>query len=175
MLKLKTEASNHYCYAIGNLRMKTTLLCLIFLKVMSLGCTQTPSLASKSTGSSNKTNLGDLPSKSDEKNKPEVQQKLSSILYQLTNTSEPEPFAKQHGLSFFHDKVKVFIYFTPDAPRSEKDRVINAHDIQWEKQANDLASAWVPVDRLVALSKEPAIRFISPPKTLKKTDGKIDD
>ncbi len=156
-------------------RMKTTSLCLVLLTVMSLGCTQTPLIASKDADATNKTKSRNLPPKNDEKSQPAVQQKLAATLYQLTATSDPELSAKQHDLSFLNGKVKVFIYFTSNAPSSERHRLINAHDIQLEKQANDLASAWVHVDRLIPLSKEPAVRFIGPPKTLKKPDGKIDD
>ena len=150
-------------------------LLLVLLAVMSLGCTQTPLMESKNVDSPNKTKLGIPPPKKGENNKPADQQKLTTILHQLTITSEPESFAKQYGLSFLRDKVKVFIYLTPDAPSSERQRVINAHDIQVEKQANDLVSAWISVDRLVPLTKEPVVRFISPPKILKKTDGIIDE
>lgn len=155
--------------------LKIKPLLLVFLAVVSLGCTQTPLLESNNVDSPNKTKAGDLPPKRGEYNKPADQQKLTTILHQLTITSEPESFAKQQGLSFLHDKVKVFIYFTPDAPSSARQRAINAHDIQVEKQANDLVSAWVSVNRLIPLTKEPVVRFISQPKILKKTDGIIDE
>lgn len=158
-----------------SIRMKTKLLLLIWLTVMAIGCTQTPMIESKNVGSPVGTKNGDLPPKKHEKNKPLVQQKLASVLYRLTMAPEPEPFAKQHGLFFLNDKIKVYVYFTPDVPSSEIQRVVDAHHIQLEKRANDLVSAWVPVDRLVPLSKEAVVRIISPPKTLKKTDGKMDD
>jgi hypothetical protein len=155
--------------------LKIKPLLLVLLAVMSLGCTQTPLMAPRNVDSPNTTKAGDLPPKRGENNKPAGQQKLTTILHQLTITSEPESFAKQHGLSFLRDKVKVFIYFTPDASSSERQRVINAHDIQVEKKANDLVSAWVSVNRLGPLTKEPVVRFISQPKILKKADGIIDE
>ena len=155
--------------------MKMKSLSLILLTVLSLGCTQTPLIESKEVDSAEETKAGTLPPKRDEKNKPKVQHKLAAVLYQLTNTSEPEQFAKQISLPFLDNKVKVFIYFTPESLSDMRKKVTETHRIQVEKASNDLVSAWVPVDRLIPLSKEPVIRFISPPKTLIKTNGKIDD
>ena len=155
--------------------MKMKSLAMILLTVLSLGCTQTPLLESKKVDSASETKAGTLPPKRDEKNKPKVQHKLAAVLYQLTNASEPEQFAKQQGLSFLNNKVKVFIYFTPESLSNMRKKVTETHHIQVEKASNDLVSAWVPVYRLIPLSKEPVIRFISPPKTLIKTNGKIDD
>ena len=158
-----------------SLKMKIKSLLLILLAVLLLGCTQSTIKESKNVDSLNETKEGSLPFKRHEKNTPLEQLKLTSVLYDLTIASEPEQFARKHGISLLNDKVKVFIYFTPESLNSERKKVIETHHIQMEKQANDLARAWVPVKRLIPLSKEPAIRSISLPKTFIKTNRKSDE
>jgi hypothetical protein len=157
-----------------SLKMKIKSLLLTLLAVLLLDCTQNTIKESKNVDSLNETKEGSLPTKKHEKNTPLEQLKLTSVLYDLAIASEPEQFAKKHGISLLNDKVRVFIYFTPESLNSERKKVIETHHIKVEKQSNGLARAWVPLNRLVPLSREPVIQFIRLPKTFIKTNGKSD-
>lgn len=155
--------------------MKIKIYITIFLAVMALGCTKNTVTDANDVDFPNETKGVSLPTEAHKKNEPMAQQKLSSILGDLADASVPEKFAKEHGISLLNNKVRVFIYFTPDTSSSEKKKVLKAHDIQVEKESHDLARAWVPVNRLILLSKEPIIQLIRLPKTLIKTNGKSDE
>ena len=87
---------------------------------------------------------------------PEEYSKLSSILYRLA-------ISEEHGLSFFENKVKVFIIFEPSSSNSKRESAISNHGGILEKKAKDLARALVPVESLLSLSREPIIQSIRIP------------
>ena len=95
--------------------------------------------------------------------KPPKELKLTSLLYELAIAPEPERFAREHGISLTNGKVRVFISFNPDSLRPERDRLAEHYTIVVEKKAGTLIRALVPVERLIALSKESVIWSIRLP------------
>jgi len=98
-----------------------------------------------------------------ERHKPPKELKLTSILYELAIAPEPERFAKEHGISLTNGKVRVFISFNPNSLRPERDRLAEHYTIVVEKKDDTLIRALVPVERLIALSKESVIWSIRLP------------
>ena len=94
-------------------------------------------------------------------------QKLSSVLYELAITQDPEYFAKQHDIFFKNNRVRVFIFFEPSSDPNRK-KIFNDHGIMIEKSSADLTRGLVPVDHLIPLSQEPVIRSIRLPDKLIK-------
>ena len=140
---------------------------LIYLTVLSIGCAKITAMNANAVYSSNK-NTERL--KVNEKNQSPEQPKLTAVLYDLAIASEPEHFAREHGIPLFNDDVRVFIYFDPESSCSDRKTIFKIHNIKIEKQSNDLARALVPVSQLISLAKEPVIQLISLPKTLQKTN-----
>ena len=136
-------------------------LLLILLPFLILGCmTTTEKYSSVDTiVHEEKGPAPGLP----EGHKPPKELKLTSILYELAIASETERFAKEHGISLANGKVRVFIFFNPDSSNSERDRLAENYTIVVEKKADTLVRALVPVDRLIALSKETVIWSIRLP------------
>ena len=95
-------------------------------------------------------------------------QKLSSILYELATSPDTDNFAKKHHLSLDKDRVRVFIFFEPSAPDLTRKKILNDHRITIEKSAAELTRGLVPVDQLIPLSEESAIRSIRLPDKLIK-------
>jgi hypothetical protein len=96
-------------------------------------------------------------------------QKLSSILYDLAISPDPEYFAKKHDISLKNNRVRVFIFFEPSSSDPDRKKILNDHGIIIEKSSADLTRGLVPVDHLISLSQEPVIRFIQLPDRLIKT------
>jgi hypothetical protein len=97
-------------------------------------------------------------------------QKLSSLLYELALSPNPDYFAKQHNILLLDDhRVRVYIFLDPSAPKSEKIKLLKAHNITIEKWSADMLRGLAPVDQLIPLSEEPAVRFIRLPDKLIQT------
>ena len=96
-------------------------------------------------------------------------QKLSSMLYKLAVSQNPESFAKKHNISLENNRVRVFIFFEPSSSDPDRTDIIKDHNIIVEKNSNDLTRGLVPVDHLILLSQEPVIRSIRLPDRLIKT------
>jgi len=96
-------------------------------------------------------------------------QKLSSILYDLAISPDPEYFAKKHDISLENNRVRVFIFFEPTASGPDRKKVLEGHGIMIEKSSADLTRGLVPVDHLIPLSEESVIRSIRLPDKLIKT------
>ena len=154
---------------------KTKAYLLILLVVLSLGCAKNKTTDAKDTDVPNETKESPLPIEGHQKKAPLAPPKLASVLYDLAVASDPETFAAKHDIFLLNNSVKVFITFIPNASESKRKKVLRVHDIQIEKEFDDLARALVPVDRLIPLSKEPVIKAIGLPKTFIKTNGKNDE
>ena len=96
-------------------------------------------------------------------------QKLSSILYDLAISPDPEYFAKKHDISLENNRVRVFIFFEPSSSEPDRKKILNDQGIIIEKSSADLTRGLVPVDHLISLSQESVIRFIQLPDRLIKT------
>ena len=96
-------------------------------------------------------------------------QKLSSILYGLAVSQDPESFEKKHDISLENYRVRVFIFFEPSSSDSNRKKILNDHGIIIEKSSADLIRGLVPVDHLILLSQESVIRSIRLPDRLIKT------
>lgn len=143
----------------GVMKMKSLLL--IILAILFLGCVTTTKKDSSVVSS--------LPEKKDtlpglnEEHKPPKELKLTSILYELAVAPEPENFAKEHAIFLAKGKVSVFISFNPASSNSEREKLAENYNIVVEKKSNDLLRAFVPIDRLIPLSKESVIWSIRLP------------
>ena len=119
--------------------------------VQSLGKTETKA---SETGSNK---IGDI-----------KKQKLSSVLYELAVSQDPESFAKQHDIELDKDRIRVFIFFNPAASDPDRTKIIKDHKIIIEKRSADLIRGLVPVDHLIPLSQDPVIQSIRLPDKLIK-------
>ena len=95
-------------------------------------------------------------------------QKLSSMLYELAVSQDPESFAKQHDIELDKDRIRVFIFFNPAASDPDRTKIIKDHKIIIEKRSTDLIRGLVPVDHLIPLSQDPVIESIRLPDKLIK-------
>ena len=93
-------------------------------------------------------------------------QKLSSILYDLAVSQDPESFAKKHHIILDKGRVRVFIFFEPTSSEPERKKTIEDLGIIIEKKSADTLRGLVPVDHLIPLSEKPAIRSIRLPNKL---------
>jgi len=116
----------------------------------------------------NKAENHPTPSES-EKTGDNTQQKLSSVLYELALSPDPEYYAKQHNILLDNHRVRVFIILEPSSPDPEREKVFEDHNIRVEKRSGDMVRGLVAVDRLIPLSEEPVIQFIRLPDRLIKT------
>ena len=135
----------------------------IFLFGVLISCNNNPAVhsltkAEKNTSAAGSKKIGDT-----------KKQKLSSILYELAISQDPEYFAKQHDISLENNRVRVFIFFEPTASDPDRKKMLNDHGIMIEKSAADMIRGLVPVDHLLSLSEEPVIQSIRLPDRLIKT------
>lgn len=96
-------------------------------------------------------------------------QKLSSMLYELAVSQEPDDFAKKHDIFLDKDRVRVYIFFIPSTSDPDRKNILDNHGSIIEKSAADLTRGLVPVDHLIPLSQEPVIQSIRLPDRLIKT------
>jgi hypothetical protein len=96
-------------------------------------------------------------------------QKLSSMLFELAVSPDPDNFAKKHDIFLDKNRVRVFIFFDPSALDPDRKKILEDHGIMIEKSSADLTRGLVPVDHLISLSHEPVIRSIRLPDRLIKT------
>lgn len=89
--------------------------------------------------------------------------KLTSILYKLAIASEPDKFAKQHGIILSNGRVRVFIFLNPASSSSEMEKMIENHKVTVEKKSNDLLRVLLPINTLIPISHEPIIGSIDLP------------
>ena len=96
-------------------------------------------------------------------------QKLSSMLYQLAVSQDPESFAKTHDISLDKNRVRVYIFFDPTSSDPERKKILKDHEVIIEKSAAGMIRGLVAVDQLIVLSQEPVIQSIRLPDRLIKT------
>jgi len=96
-------------------------------------------------------------------------QKLSSTLYQLARSADPDDFAKKHDILLDDHRVRVYIFLDPSTPEPERKKRLKAHHIIIEKGSDDMLRGLAPIDQLIPLSEEPAVRYIRLPDKLIKT------
>jgi hypothetical protein len=135
----------------------------IFLFGWLISCNNDPAVHSLAKTEKNISAPG--PNKVGDTNK----QKLSSMLYELAVSQEPDDFAKKHDIFLDRNRVRVYIFFEPSASHPVRTKILEDHNIMVEKSSNDLTRGLVPVDHLIFLSEEPVIRFIKLPDRLIKT------
>ena len=135
----------------------------IFLFAGLISCNNYPAAHSLTKTENNTSTAGT------NKNSDTNGQKLSSIIYDLAISPDPEYFAKKHDISLEDNRVRVFIFFEPSSSDPDRKKILNDHGIIIEKSSADLTRGLVPVDHLISLSQEPIIRFIKLPDKLIKT------
>jgi len=96
-------------------------------------------------------------------------QKLSSLLYELALSPDPDYFAKKHDIFLNDHRVRVHIFLDPSTPEPERTKRLKAHHIIIEKGSDDMLRGLAPIDQLIPLSEEPAVRLIRLPDQLIKT------
>ena len=99
-------------------------------------------------------------------------QKLASLLYELAVSPDPGYFARKHNILLDNHRVRVYILLEPSASKTERIKMLKAHNIIFEKWSGDMFRGLSPVDQLIPLSEEPAVNIIRLPDKLIKT-GKI--
>jgi len=135
----------------------------IFLFAGLISCNNYPAAHSLTKTENNTSTAGT------NKNSDTNGQKLSSIIYDLAISPDPEYFAKKHDISLENNRVRVFIFFEPSSSDPDRKKILNDHGIIIEKSSADLTRGLVPVDHLISLSQESVIRFIQLPDRLIKT------
>ena len=96
-------------------------------------------------------------------------QKLSSMLYELATSQDPEYFAKKHNIHLDKNRVRVFIFFETSSSDPDRKKTLKDHGIIIEKSSANMIRGLVAVDQLIPLSKEPVIQSIRLPDRLIKT------
>jgi len=96
-------------------------------------------------------------------------QKLSSMLYELAVSQDPESFAKTHDILLDKDRVRVYIFFDPTSSDPDRKKILKDHGVIIEKSAAGMIRGLVAIDHLISLSQEPAIQSIRLPDRLIKT------
>jgi hypothetical protein len=135
----------------------------IFLFAGLISCNNYPAAHSLTKTENNTSTAGT------NKNSDTNGQKLSSIIYDLAISPDPEYFAKKHDISLENNRVRVFIFFEPSSSDPDRKKILNDHGIIIEKSSADLTRGLVPVDHLISLSQKSVIRFIQLPDRLIKT------
>jgi hypothetical protein len=145
------------------MKIRVLIFFFIFLFGCLISCNNAPAAHSfKKTG--NQTPQGESKKIGDTNN-----QKLSSLLYELALSPNPDYFAKTHNILLDDHRVRVYIFLEPSAPEPEKIKLLKAHSITIEKWSADMLRGLAPVDQLIPLSEEPAVRFIRLPDKLIQT------
>jgi hypothetical protein len=99
-------------------------------------------------------------------------QKLSSMLYELAVSQDPESFAKTHDILLDKNRVRVYIFFDPTSSEQDREKILKDHEVIIEKSAAGMTRGLVTVDHLISLSQEPAIQSIRLPDRLIETKKK---
>lgn len=99
-------------------------------------------------------------------------EKLSSVLYELAVSQDPESFAKTHDILLDKNRVKVYIFFDTTSSDQDRKKILKDHDVIIEKSAAGMIRGLVTVDHLIPLSQEPAIQSIRLPDRLIETRKK---
>ncbi len=99
-------------------------------------------------------------------------QKLSSMLYELAVSQDPESFAKTHDILLDKNRVRVYIFFDPTSSDLDRKNILKDHEVIIEKSAAGMIRGLVTVDHLILLSQEPAIQSIRLPDRLIETRKK---
>ena len=135
----------------------------IFLFGSLMSCKNTPAAHSL-----NKTEDRKSPEES-KKIQDSKNQKLSSMLYELALSPDPDYFAKKHNILLDNQRVRVYIFLNQSSLEPERTKMLKTHHIMIEKRSADMLRALAPVDQLIPLSEEPLVRFIQLPDKLIKT------
>jgi hypothetical protein len=134
----------------------------IFLYGGLISCNNNPAVHSLTKTEKNTSSAGS--NKIVDANK----QKLSSMLYELATSPDPDDFAKKHAIFLDKNRIRVFIFFEPSSSDPDRKKILNDHEIIIEKSSADLTRGLVSVGQLIPLSKEPVIRSIRLPDKLIK-------
>jgi hypothetical protein len=83
---------------------------------------------------------------------------LESVLYQLSQSSNPVEFAKNHDIEVKDNRVRVIIEL-----KNQTDTISPRFNITIESSDKNLVQALVPISNLIELSDEPYVNFIRTP------------
>ena len=141
--------------------------CSIFLSILLFGC-----LISCNNNNTAVHSLGKTETKASETGSNKIgdikKQKLSSMLYELAVSQDPESFAKTHDILLDKNRVRVFIFFDPTSSDRDRKKILKDHEVIIEKSAASMIRGLVTVDHLIPLSQEPVIQSIRLPDRLIK-------
>lgn len=143
-------------------------LFLIILVSMFAGCVTNAENGLNATNSVPEKRENTSPKELSRHHNPPGELKLTSVLYELAVAPDPDHFAKQHHIFLTKGSVKVYISFDPGSSIPEREDIIQNYNIVVEKTAGNLSRAWVPVNRLIPLSKQFVIQSITLPKRMIK-------
>jgi hypothetical protein len=99
-------------------------------------------------------------------------QKLSSMLYELAVSQDPESFAKTHDILLDKNRARVYIFFDPASSDQDRKKILKDHEVIIEKSTAGMIRGLVPVGHLISLSQEAAIQSIRLPDRLIETRKK---
>ncbi|MDB9822639.1 hypothetical protein OAC89_02965 [Deltaproteobacteria bacterium] len=89
-----------------------------------------------------------------------ILKKMPTLLVNFVNSDDPVNYAKNHGISLKNGMVRVII--TVDESITSRD-FLSQHDLKDYQWRENFVTAYVSIDELRALCKEPAIIYIRLP------------
>ena len=145
-------------------------LFLIILAVILAGCVTNSEKDLNVTKSVPEKKEKTLPKEFIKEHKPPKELKLTSVLYELAVTQNPDIFAKERNIILTKGLVRVYITFNSGSSIFERKKIIENYNLTIEKKAGNLSRALVPVNRLIPLSKESVVQSIKLPNRLIKPE-----
>ena len=128
-----------------------------------MSCNNTPAVHSSKITDNQRTQ------EASKKIKNTKNQKLSSLLYELAISPNPDLFAVKHNILLDNHRVRVYILWESSASEPVRKKLLKAYNITVEKWSDDMLRCLSPVDQLIPLSEEPAVQSIRLPDKLIKT------
>jgi len=128
---------------IGRFNRRVILIILVLsLIVLIAGCTNEQGGNGTVTGTISKNQPGNL----------------ESVLYQLTQSTQPNEFAKERGLYVKNGKVRVVIEL-----ENKTGTIPPGYGIVEETRYDGLVQAMVPINRLIEISREQGVKVVRVP------------
>ena len=140
----------------------------IFLSIFLFGCLASCNNNKPAVHSLTKTEKNTSASESNKIGNTK-KQKLSSMLYELATSQDPEYFAKKHNIHLDKNRVRVFIFFETSSSDPDRKKILKDHGIIIEKSSADLTRGLVPINNLILLSEESVMQSIRLSDRLIKT------
>lgn len=89
----------------------------------------------------------------------DVREKLSSALFELINSENPEEFAAKHGIEIKESRILVVIEGFENFSEDFEDR----YDLRDAKQYKNLIEVWILIEDLNTMVKDSQVKFIRRP------------